>query len=148
MPYLNWKDRQRIQKEVTPLEAGSPGYSEGREKMRLTLRLDRELIEELLPRLREIWLGADGEGSHTPELRLDLPGEWIIFWKKRGDESRLLIAHPQESEWVATVSLTEEHAAASLERLEGLAPGDRLDLGELASTGSVSNLELTWVHLD
>jgi hypothetical protein len=134
MPYLNWKEQTALKQEIAPHESESS-------RQRLTLWLDKQPLEQLLPMLREV-LAEEGGG----ELRLDLPRGWIIFWKKREGESRLLLAHPQQDEWVATVALNSEHAGLLIERLEKLGSGQTLSLGELASTGGVSNLELTLVH--
>jgi hypothetical protein len=92
-----------------------------------------QLSEELLPKLRETFLEEAGE------LRLDLPEEWSIFWKKREDDSRLLIAHPQKDQWVATVALTEEYATKVLHEVSTLTAGESYDFGK---PGSVCNLEL------
>jgi hypothetical protein len=140
MPYLNWKDptrlKHQLKQEIAPYEAG--GDEGGRQ--RLTLSLEGQPLKELLLLLREVF-------SAGGELRLDLPRGWAIFWKKREGESRLLLAHPQHDEWVATCALTAEHGAQAIERLEALGAGQRLDLGELAVLGGLSNLELTLVHL-
>jgi hypothetical protein len=146
MPYLNWKEQKRIKQEIGPLAPG--GSHEPGDKLRLTLSLESGPLLELLPLLREAFAPGGGE------LRLDLPRGWIVFWKRREGESRLLLAHPQTDEWVATVALSGEHGASLLERLDRLAsvapgasgPGE-LHLGDLAATGGVSNLELTLVHL-
>ena len=112
-----------------------PGPSE---KLRLTLTLDAGLAGELLAQLRELFEAPVGS-----ELRLDLPRNWIVFWKKREGESRLLLAHPQAEEWVSTVALLDEHAKLLDRKARGLVSGRTLNLSELAATGSMSNLEVT-----
>lgn len=140
MPYLNWKDHlpARLKPGIGPLGAGE--HQGSSDKLRMTLAFEAELLGELLPRLREAF-GAPG----ATELRLDLPRNWIVFWKKREGESRLLLAHPQADEWVATVALTAEDGRLLVERLETMVAGQSVSLGELAATGNVSNLELTLV---
>jgi hypothetical protein len=134
MPYLNWKEAalDRVNQEII-----SEGYSQ-----RLTLSFGDLEREQLLSELREVL----AEGSRG-ELRLDLPRGWIIFWKLREGESRLLIAHPQAEEWVATASLDPAHAQRLLESLDKLETNGSVVLGELGPVGSVSNVEIQLVHL-
>jgi hypothetical protein len=144
MPYLNWK-QSSLEQEVVPHVASelAPGASQdmARDKMSLTLKFSASELEEFLPRLEEVFAaGSSGE------LRLDMPANWLSFWKLREGESRLLIAHPQADEWVTTVALTAEHAALVLGRMRGLKAGQSVVVGELAPTGNVSNVELTLVH--
>ena len=140
MPYLNWKHQERLKQEIAPLES----------MLRMTLTIPAAELAPLVSSLREIF-----EGPVGTELRLDLPRGWIVFWKKRSeargseqsfeDESRLLVAHPQDEEWVATVALSAGHGAELVSRLEGLAAGRSVSVAELGPTGKVSNLELTLV---
>jgi hypothetical protein len=126
MPYLNWKTQSVELEVVSHEQRGS----------QLTMRLGRAAFDELLPRLEGVYIGGEGE------LRLDLPKDWIIFWKLRETESRLLIAHPQEKEWVTTVALDAPHGLKFMERLKALKPGESVALGELAPIGNVSNVEV------
>src|SRR5258708_6438717 len=121
MPYLNWKERE-IQKRIEPqVDARST----------LTLTLSGEERAALLPLLEEVYLR---EGS---ELRVDLPENWIVFWKSRESESRLLIAHPERGEWVTTIALEAGHGRSVLESLKGLSPGDAFSVSEHGVVGSV-----------
>ena len=126
MPYLNWKTRE-IRKTIEP-------HADARST--LALNLSAEERAQLLPMLEEVYAHGGAE------LRLDLPGEWIIFWKSRESESRLLLAHPQRDEWVATVALESEHGRRLLQRLGELGTGDALSISELGAIGSVSNVEI------
>lgn len=129
MPYLNWKavDESKVVLEViTHPKRGS----------QLNVTLSAAARDELCPRLEGSLGGGEGE------LRLDLPREWIIFWKQRETESRLLIAHPQEKEWVTTVALDAPHGLKFLERLKVLKSGESVAIGELAPIGNVSNVEV------
>ena len=130
MPYLNWKTAefaangaQSITKKVTEVTD---------RKYLLELVISRPQALELQEALAPIFGQARGE------LRVDLPDGWIIFWKNRDSESRLLLAHPAETEWVATVAL--DPALASL-LLTNLSSSAQLPL--VSHSGqSVSNLEL------
>jgi hypothetical protein len=126
MPYLNWKERE-IRKHLDP-------HADARST--LTLNLSDENRGQILPFLEEIFFRG---GS---ELRLDLPDNWIVFWKSRDGESRLLLAHPQKDEWVATAALEMEHGRRVVESLRRLGPGDAFSISEHGSIGSVSNVEI------
>src|SRR4051794_37056919 len=128
MPYLNWKDQTGLKQEI----AGGPG---GAGPLRLTLGLDSAQASMLLPLLRDVLSEEAPLGS---ELRVDLPRNWIVFWKKREGESRLLIAHPQTDEWVATAALSAAHGQLLLERFERLSSGEALSVGELEATGGAT----------
>ncbi len=136
---MNWKERPLARQEIGP----APGH----EVSRLSLGVGAGEAAELAAALRELFAvaAAAPAGPHG-ELRLDLPRGWIVFWKLREGESRLLLAHPQQDEWVATAALTREHGALVAERLERLAGGALLNVGEvggeLGVIGSVSNVEL------
>jgi hypothetical protein len=111
----------------------------------MQLDLSRPALRELAEVLCEVLTPGGGE------LRLSLPDAWTIFWKLREDETRLLIAHPQVDEWVATVALEPLHAQAvndAFARVLGSATSEAsesLSIGKLGRDGivsSVSNLEL------
>jgi hypothetical protein len=102
----------------------------------LTLTLNCEQAHELGRLLSSSF-------SESEELRVDLPLNWAIFWKLRDDESRLLMAHPQENEWVATAALESSHAGALTERLLGAQTGLVFAISEIGSVGGISNVELT-----
>jgi hypothetical protein len=102
----------------------------------LLLRFNPADRDQLVQLLEETFLHGAGE------LRIDLPENWLIFWKLRERESRLLLAHPQENEWVATVALESAHAQATLDSLKSLKAGDTFKISEIGQTGSVSNVEI------
>jgi hypothetical protein len=131
MPYLNWKNAQstQIEQEVLPT-GGSAGSSAGSREFRLTLKLNGELLQELIPQLQDIY---DHGGS---ELRIDLPREWIMFWKSRPGDSRLLMAHPQPEEWVSTMALGVPHGKRVVEALQKIGVGETISLEKLGTTGS------------
>jgi hypothetical protein len=73
---------------------------------------------------------------------VDLPREWIVFWKLRSGESRLLMAHPQPEEWVSTLALSEAHGKRVIEALKALSPGELFSIEKLGPTGSMTNVEV------
>jgi hypothetical protein len=130
MPYLNWKDAALQQEVLTAEQSG------GSREFQLKLNLAAEQLQELIPHLQEIY---EEEGA---ELRVDLPREWIMFWKLRVGESRLLMAHPQPEEWVSTMALSAAHGKRLIEALQGLSAGETLSIEKLGSTGSMTNVEV------
>lgn len=116
-----------ISQEVSPHEVLES-------KLRLTLSAVN--LAELIPQLEDLFL-RDGN-----ELRLDLPQNWIIFWKKRADESRILIAHPNPGEWVATAALEISHGKDLIMALKDLQPGQTVEMSEMGRVGGVSNTEI------
>ena len=115
MPYLNWKERETGQEVRDSL---------------FTLRLKSRELAELIALLEEVFV------ENGPELRVDLPRNWIVFWKRREGESRLLIAHPQENEWVATAALEPEHGKKLIDELK------TLQTGSANRVTAVGNVEL------
>ncbi len=130
MPYVNWKERE-IRKHVD-----APSGSDGDSRSTLSLAFADEERAQLIPFLEEVYLRG---GS---EVRVDLPENWIVFWKSRESESRLLLAHPQRGEFVTTVALEPEHGKRVIESLKKLGPGDALLVSELGMVGSVSNVDV------
>lgn len=130
MPYLNWRNAQIEQEVRTSGESG-----EARE-FQLSLKLSGELLQELVPQLDEIF------EQNGPELRIDLPQEWLMFWKLRTGESRVLMAHPQPDEWVSTMALNAVHGKKLIEALKALSVGQTVSIENLGSVGSVSNVDV------
>jgi hypothetical protein len=127
-PYLNWKSGA-VRQEVQP-------HPEQPRRMLMRLELDEAGRAALAPLLREVYAEDGGE------LRLDLPREWVVFWKRREGESRLLLAHPAEDQWVATIALEANLGGKLAAALEALPGGESFRVGALGPLGSVSNLEL------
>jgi hypothetical protein len=126
-----------------------PLQSDRTSRARMELQFDQEEVRLLLAQLEEIFLN----GGH--ELRMDLPEGWIVFWKSRESGSRLLLAHPQEKEWVATAALETELGKKWIAKLKSLSPGQSLSLHEVSeesgvelfAPGSVSNVEIKITHV-
>lgn len=146
MPYLDWKNLtpQQLRQDIGPSTPEGSG-----DKMKMTLSMESAELATLAGFLRDTL-----DPATSGELRLELPRGWIVFWKKREGDSRLLMAHPQTDEWVATVALASQPAAQLVEGVEQLAaPGatqHAVSVGELAAPdgwGSVNNLELVIARL-
>jgi hypothetical protein len=129
MPYLDWTQKS-VRLIATPLTGG---------KLQLTLGLKREELQRLESDLTEVYL----QGGR--ELRMGLPQEWVLFWKKREEGSRLLVAHPQPNEWVGTVALDEAFGQQLLSGLKKLEEGASFTVNRLSPVASVSNLELIMI---
>jgi hypothetical protein len=138
MPYLNWKSHP-IGHAIQHPNAGPDSNSDD-SRARMKLDFSSEELGLLIGQLEEIYIRS---GS---ELRVDLPENWIVFWKRRDSESRLLLAHPQQNEWVLTAALEEEHGRMLIEalrQLSGMGSVAVHELGaELYHPGAVSNVEL------
>jgi hypothetical protein len=126
MPYLNWRNAP-IRQEVGP---------HPKREFSLKIGIPAVSFPELVERLEDLF-GEDGA-----ELRVDLPEEWILFWKIREEESRLLMAHPQKTEWVATAALEKGHGQSVVSRLKALRPGESLRVSDGGTIGRVSNVEI------
>lgn len=93
----------------------------------------RQDFESLISALEEVFSGRE------TELRHNLPENWVFFWKIREGESRLLLAHPEKQDWVATLALTPSHADKVLSSLRKY---EKFKLSELETVGSFSNVEI------
>jgi hypothetical protein len=133
MPYLNWKNATSQQLAQDVLTAQASG---GTREFQLSLKLSGDLVQELIPQLQDIF----DQGG--PELRVDLPKEWIMFWKSRAGESRVLMAHPQPDEWVSTMALNTTHGKKLIDALKALQPGQTVSIESLGSVGPVSNVDV------
>lgn len=129
MPYLNWKETQ-LRKSVSERERG---------RSVLQLAVSVSDAQALAESLSAIYSAEAGVG---PELRVDLPDEWILFFKLRESESRLLLAHPQKDEWVSTLALEREHGAKVIGALRALRSGEKIEVHALGSVGGVSNVNI------
>ena len=156
VPYLNWKEHSVGHTMLHPAmshpathrsttlhpSADGDGRSVAHSVAMMQLDLDTQELSALVLGLEQVFASGG-------ELRLDLPDQWIVFWKKRPTDSRLLLAHPQQGEWVATIALEETHAQNLVNALKRLSAGEGVsvhELGELGADlyapGSVNNLEL------
>ncbi len=149
MPYLNWRvpspDHSSFQ--IEPLSSGATPASGDRLRFRWALSMDRK--HEFFAAIDELLKQTQGQvsGSSVPELRIDLPENWIFFLKMRESESRLLMAHPQQNEWVLTAALTESHLALIVERMRTSKSGDQVQWASLFKVSRLSNVEIHWEHL-
>jgi hypothetical protein len=123
MPFLNWRELE-IKASVSP---------HPRRGNQMTLEVPGHALSALIHGLEKVFSHAQGE------LRVDLPSGWVLFWKEREGESRLLLARPNADSWVATAALTREHG---LEVLVRLRKGEPVSVGEIAIVASMSNVEI------
>ncbi len=126
MPYLNWKQAP-VRKNLSERERGPS---------ELRLAIAAAEAQSLVLALEEVF------ASVGPELRIDLPDDWILFLKLREGESRLLLAHPETSAWVSTAAFERSHGEVFLRELKALRPGTLIDVRALGDVASVSNLHL------
>lgn len=108
------------------------------------LREEKNLVFVLAPSERDALAQALGElfaeDAPAAELRVDLPRGWILFWKPRQGESRLLLSHPSKDEYVATAALLSEHGRRFAARVAGLVPGASASVAQAAEDTPVAGL--------
>lgn len=120
-------------------------------------RWKTEMVLQVLPEGKERLLDCieSALGGEEAIFRLPiLPGEvgpppkepqmWSVYWKRREDDSRALVAHPDPREWVATLALED----AVLRAIQGaIDRSESFAIETLAQTqgvrlNSVSNFHL------
>lgn len=89
------------------------------------------------------------EGLESVRSRVGLELKWVLsqettlFIKNRGDgDSKALIAHPEEKEWVGSLSLNEKDFNSLLQSLKGIQTSSAFDLKTLFRLGRASNLNI------
>lgn len=134
MPYLDWKQNP------------SPNLVEVRDHPTRQTELILNLGKADASLLREDLAAVFAAGSSgTTELRLELPAGWTLFWKRREEGNRLLLARPETGQWVATLALDADLAKKFDEFLADVAPANSSSLFRFSEQGSLwsfSNLEL------
>jgi hypothetical protein len=130
MSYLDWKGAPVLPPHH---QQQSPSQSI------VTLSLTGVLLQELAKSLEDVYM----QGG--TELRIALPNQWLFFWKLREEGNRILLAHPNEKEWVGTFAFEKELGEKLVLSLKNLAQGQSLSLSELGSMSPVSNLDLSLV---
>ncbi len=129
----------------------SPASEEVQVKLQPHVRREQELVlslsearwGELLAGLRAL---LDSAAEHS-EFRLALPQGVTIFWKRGTSETRLMVARPDPSSWVATIVVAESQAQACIALLEALPERGEVALAQLAGIWKLSNLELRLIWL-
>ena len=129
MPYLNFSEK--------PIELHKSAHP--RFETQLAMQIAGAELMVLQEGLSNLLLSDNPE---RVELRVDLPSKWTIFWKLREGETRLLLAHPEEDAWVATVSMTREHCEAIIDAFSKLSDVPEV-LSQLGATSRISNFDLT-----
>jgi hypothetical protein len=94
------------------------------------------LHDDLLPSLKNTFEEQGGE------LRVDLPKEWSLFWKARKGDTRILVAHPSQDQWVGTLALEPRFASRLIELLEKSVSGDEIRLSSVDTVSKLSNLDI------
>ncbi len=105
MAYLNFRDPfQKPGDETPPAPPVSVEFgTHPKLQWKATFTFPDDTRLKMTRAFRDL-LNTDNPGS---EIRMDFPAGWTLFWKAReADESRLLLAHPEKEEWVATFVLS------------------------------------------
>jgi hypothetical protein len=125
MPYLDWTEKKPKQE-----------VSQAQTMTCLSLELSDPLLQDLVIQLEDLFL------SQGRELRLSLDHGWTLFWKRREDGARALLAHPESETWVATIGLEIEQGKRLISGLKSLEQKKSIVLGHQVNLGPVSNLDL------
>lgn len=115
------------------------------------LRLSAEQLRAFAESLGE--LASSPYGEVRVEAVSERPGEqsgapdWVIYWKLKEGETKLLLAHPELGQWVGTCAFSAAVASAFTRRILALAPATRLDLRDpellaIAPVTRTSNFDL------
>ncbi|MBI2711389.1 MAG: hypothetical protein HYX41_00810 [Bdellovibrio sp.] len=142
MSYLNWKGLTSLSHEAPAQNVSAAVQAAGTgapSRTVLNLELGPTRLGELIQELEDVF---QKDGS---ELRIALPERWLLFWKLRSEGNRILLAHPNPDEWVATCALEKESGEKVLLSLKNSPQGQSLSLGQLVRVQSVSNLEIVLV---
>ncbi len=129
----------------------SPASEEVQVKLQPHARREQELVlslsearwGELLAGLKALF---DSAAEHA-EFRLALPQGVTIFWKRGTSETRLMVARPDSSSWVATIVVAESQSQACIALLEALPERGEVAIAQLAGIWKLSNLELRLLWL-
>src|SRR4051794_29099476 len=101
MGHLDWKD-STVVLEVAPEtrpETRPKTQIDTRLKSLLVLKIQSVDLPVFIQNLEQVYCHQEGE------LRLELPQNWVLYWKTKENASRVLLAHPQPERWVATFAL-------------------------------------------
>ncbi len=134
MPFLNWKSQP-----IDVSQESAPRWG-----TRVTIALPPEQRAALEKSLEDC-LQVGGK-----ELRVDFPKGWSIFWRIREEtgeaSSRVLLAHPDPEQWVASVLLEPRPATDFVARYRAWHSDSGRDASlspnALEGIHRVSNLEL------
>ena len=129
MPYLNFAEKKIELKK----------FPHPRFETQLAMQIGATELAVLKDGLSNLLLS---ENPERVELRLDLPTKWTLFWKLREGETRMLLAHPEEDSWVATLAMTRNHCEAIIGAFSKLSDVPQI-LSQLGTTSRISNFELT-----
>lgn len=111
------------------------------------LLLSGEQLRELAAALDELASSPYGEVRVEATTQQSGAPDWVIYWKLKEGETKLLLAHPELGQWVGTCAFSAAVASALTRRMLALSPEARLDLRDpellaIAPVTRTSNLEL------
>ncbi len=129
----------------------SPAAEEVQVKLQPHARREQELVLSLPEaRLAELLVGLQvlfsSEAEHT-EFRLALPQGVTVFWKRGSSETRLMVARPDASSWVATILIAEGKSQELIALLNSLPERGEVTFSQLSAIWKLSNLELRLLWL-
>lgn len=142
MAYLNFRDPFRKPGDETPIPSSVPNQVtvELLEHPRLKWLARFKIPSETRAKISEALLELSNSASpNSSEIRMDFPQGWTLFLKLRdSSESRLLLAHPEKEEWVATFALSREHLDAVSVQFQN---AEGFQLSQIGRVEKMSNVE-------
>ena len=99
--------------------------------MEFQLKLSKLQAQALADMLRS--------ASATREVTLRINEEWTLYWKLRESENRAAFAHPEPSEWVASLAL---ESAVHQNAIQKLAAYESFQLTDLCRLTGFSNFKI------
>lgn len=100
--------------------------------------------------LTELHSAFSQAAAANDEVRVELPQNWMLYFKLRASASRVQLAHPALNDWVATLNLSPTHAQKFLDALLQLAQQNgagEVMLNALADPGPFANVEIVIAKL-
>lgn len=110
-----------------------------RREQELSVSLTERHWTELCEALKSIFEAS----GPAPELRWVLSQDVTVYWKSGGTETRLMIARPDPSSWVATIVVATTQTQRVIGFIETLPARGKISFSELEAVWKLSNLELS-----
>jgi len=117
-------------------------------QLQMTMRLAPAQCEALAVALEKAFTKTElklpladlGTRGWADELG-DVPQKFMSFWKVREGDSRIMIAHPEQNEWVVTVALERYYFEKMIEKLKAKAS---FKIESFCQLNRISNLHVVF----
>ncbi len=83
----------------------------------IEIKLNQDEAMKLADFLDPLLKGKD-RWLRLPEIQMDGKTQaWVLYWRLREGESRLLLAHPYKTEWLGTLALQHQNAEQVIDKI-------------------------------